>query len=143
MLPRQLEAWPAHGQVVSRSSINLPHPHQLPNALCLPPSVSMCRHLLNLVLPILGVLPPSTPTPHHQDPDGEIDRWGFPPSSSCRYQEGAREGALLMTVDNPYLPIPKRPTTRIADASFISRCYMGQVDFFRSPPPPAAMAREA
>lgn len=48
-----------------------------------------------------------------------------------------------MRVDNPYLPIPKRPTTRIANASFISRCYMGQVDFVRSSPPPAAMTCEA
>ena len=34
-------------------------------------------------------------------------------------------------VDNPYEPIPERPTTRIASASFISKCYLGRVDFLR------------
>ena len=34
-------------------------------------------------------------------------------------------------VDNPYDPIPERPTTRIASASFISKCYLGRVDFLR------------
>ena len=78
ILPRLLQASPAHVQVVSCSSGNLPHPHQLPNNLWLPPAVSMCCHLLHLVLPILGFLAPSTSAPHHQDPDGEIDRWGLP-----------------------------------------------------------------
>ena len=37
-------------------------------------------------------------------------------------------------VDNPYEPIPERPTTKIARASFISKCYPGRVDFLRSLP---------
>lgn len=51
---------------------------------------------------------------------GEINRWRDPDPDDC---------PQLMHVDNPYEPIPERPTTRIASASFISKCYLGRVDF--------------
>ena len=56
------------------------------------------------------------------------------------YVVGINLSSLYLTlnryVDNPYEPIPDRPTTKIARASFISKCYPGRVDFLRSLPHP-------
>lgn len=71
---------------------------------------------------VILLLPPSSSPVEEPYPQvaGEINRWRDPDPDDC---------PQLMYVDNPYEPIPDRPTTKIASASFISKCYPGRVDF--------------
>jgi len=78
---------------------------------------------------VILLLPPSSSPVEEPYPQvaGEINRWRDPDPDDC---------PQLMYVDNPYEPIPDRLTTKIAHASFISKCYPGRVDFLRSLPHP-------